>query len=358
MNKNSIRDTYIDIVKGIGIISIVIGHSGWVLPIGKGVNIGTFVYSYHIMLFLFVAGYCFKNIYSADPYSYIGKRIKSICPLYVKYNIVFVLLHNILRRIHIIDSEQKIYTVNEIISKILSSFALVTSEGMLGAFWFLPMYLFAICIFCILFSWAERTNRKNVVHGVIIILSGLAGIYINWNQMYLNYHIQTSILAIPLIYIGYFCKLKWEWIYNYLSVVVGILCAAVIYWIMSLDIGIVELTVNSIINPYLFFPVTLMGIYFCLSLAKVLNHFTITRKIFSLVGKNSFHIMALHFLGIKIVDLIYGNIINAEPSVIEGYPHGFNLWFVYWIFGILIPLFLVISIRKIRFVIIKDDSSK
>lgn len=46
------RDVYIDILKGMGIISIVIGHSSWILSINRvRFPIEPFVYSYHLMLF-------------------------------------------------------------------------------------------------------------------------------------------------------------------------------------------------------------------------------------------------------------------------------------------------------------------
>ena len=45
------RDSYIDILKAIGIISIVIGHSSFVFP-GSNFKIGPFVYTYHIMIFM------------------------------------------------------------------------------------------------------------------------------------------------------------------------------------------------------------------------------------------------------------------------------------------------------------------
>lgn len=51
------RDTTIDLLKGIGITSIVIGHVRGYLP--GGFPIVAYVYTYHIMVFLFVAGMCF-----------------------------------------------------------------------------------------------------------------------------------------------------------------------------------------------------------------------------------------------------------------------------------------------------------
>jgi len=54
------RDAYIDILKGIGIISIVIGHSSWILPITK-IPIGPIVYSYHLMIFYLLQGCVLKK---------------------------------------------------------------------------------------------------------------------------------------------------------------------------------------------------------------------------------------------------------------------------------------------------------
>lgn len=55
------RDKLIDIVKAIGIISIVIGHSAWTVT-KLNIKIGPFVYMYHLMIFVFTAGYLIKFI--------------------------------------------------------------------------------------------------------------------------------------------------------------------------------------------------------------------------------------------------------------------------------------------------------
>lgn len=59
------RDTTIDLLKGIGITSIVIGHVRSYLP--GGFPIVAYVYTYHIMVFLFVAGMCFKPQNNISP---------------------------------------------------------------------------------------------------------------------------------------------------------------------------------------------------------------------------------------------------------------------------------------------------
>ena len=50
------RNSTMDIVKAIGIISIVMGHCCYSIMIpALNVSVGEFVYSYHLMVFFFVA---------------------------------------------------------------------------------------------------------------------------------------------------------------------------------------------------------------------------------------------------------------------------------------------------------------
>ena len=109
-NRMKERDPYIDILKAIGIISIVIGHASINIP-GTNIEICKFVYAYHLMIFFFTAGFCFKKEYAAEPYQYIGRRLKSMLPLYFKYNLIFVLLHNLFVRYHFVDEGKGIYGI-------------------------------------------------------------------------------------------------------------------------------------------------------------------------------------------------------------------------------------------------------
>lgn len=64
MTKNDIsnegRYTIIDVAKAIGIISVMFGHACTELPITH-LRIARFVYFYHLMIFFFVAGFCFNE---------------------------------------------------------------------------------------------------------------------------------------------------------------------------------------------------------------------------------------------------------------------------------------------------------
>ena len=57
------RNSTMDIVKAIGIISIVMGHCCYSIMIpALNVSVGEFVYSYHLMVFFFVAGFFYKSL--------------------------------------------------------------------------------------------------------------------------------------------------------------------------------------------------------------------------------------------------------------------------------------------------------
>ena len=143
------RDTTIDLLKGIGITSIVIGHVRSYLP--GGFPIVAYVYTYHIMVFLFVAGMCFKPQNNISPFMQIGKRLGGLLPLYVIYSAFFVACHNLFRRAHILSNDIPKYGKREIVQNILNSLTFGNSERLLGAFWFVPMFFVAVSFFIIIF---------------------------------------------------------------------------------------------------------------------------------------------------------------------------------------------------------------
>lgn len=157
------RDTLIDLLKGIGITSIVIGHSSWILP-GCNFPIGPFVYTYHLMIFFFVAGMSFKPRNDITPYMQIGKRLGGVLPIYVKYSIVFILLHNFFLKIHILKSDTIVYGKLDIIKLIFEACIFGTSEAMLSAFWFVSMFFIGVSMFMLLYYHAEKMKYPIIWH--------------------------------------------------------------------------------------------------------------------------------------------------------------------------------------------------
>ena len=344
------RNSTMDIVKAIGIISIVMGHCCYSIMIpALNVSVGEFVYSYHLMVFFFVAGFFYKREYHEHPEQYIGKRLLKLGGMLFLYNTVFTLLHNTLVSVKMISSTEH-YSISKMVSCIVQSLLMKYTEELLGACWFLPMFFIGTALFAIAFSKAEKSKKPEYWHKSICILFAAVALYANSRELTWEYWIQTSILAVPIMYIGYFAKQKWDKLDKGITWYETILSAAVILGILNRMPGSIELSVNQILHPVLFYPVTLLGIYFCIGLAKILGKNPYTEKFFSLVGKESFHIMALHFLGFKIVDRIYSAVYGiTDAEKIGKFPHSdYGLHISYVIAGVLIPLCLITLLRKVQ----------
>lgn len=74
------RNSNIDLVKGIGIILLIIGH------ISDG-NLQKVIYSFHMPLFVVMSGFLFT--YPLDKRGFIIQRAKSLLYPYVSFNLIY-----------------------------------------------------------------------------------------------------------------------------------------------------------------------------------------------------------------------------------------------------------------------------
>ena len=107
------------IVKSIGIILIVIGHSALKTPLF------TFAYLVNIVIFFFVAGYFFNDNYLEKPLLFFKKKIIRFYIPWVVFGVAFVLLHNTFLDLHLIQFKNnpktllEPYNLSDIIEKTL-----------------------------------------------------------------------------------------------------------------------------------------------------------------------------------------------------------------------------------------------
>ena len=167
------RDASIDICKGIGIMLMVLGHSG--IPQG-GFD---FIYMFHMPLFFFVSGYCFNEKYLDTPIAFVKKKIKGLWLPYVKYSLLFLLLHNLFCYLHIYSSlygyQGHGVDILSISQAKNSVWSIVTSmygtDQLLGGFWFLRELLLGSVIAFV----AMKTIRKLQQHCQLVAFSNMGG---------------------------------------------------------------------------------------------------------------------------------------------------------------------------------------
>lgn len=143
------RDETVDIVKGLAIIFMVLGHTRF-SQFGN-----TFINMFNMPLFFFCSGYCFKEKYLQDFKKFATKRVTGIYYPFVKWCLLFLLLHNVFFHLNLYNSEygdhgmvSHLYSLKEFVTH---GFYIVSRlshfEQLLGGYWFLHTLFFASFIF-------------------------------------------------------------------------------------------------------------------------------------------------------------------------------------------------------------------
>ena len=191
------RDTTYDIMKGFGIIMVLIGHI-WQL---NGTILSSFICSCHMPLFFIVAG-CFSKSYDDISGDLKNTAARYIRRLYVPFLVstMLIVLWFVLKTIY------KTKYLNDAITTFLSAIwgsviVLHTPYGVVGvgALWFLMALLSAKIFFLFVSRWGKWTGV------VCFVLSPLA-VYLYSFNLSIPWCLLHGVAALPFIYIGYWWR--------------------------------------------------------------------------------------------------------------------------------------------------------
>jgi fucose 4-O-acetylase-like acetyltransferase len=351
--QGQVQNKTFSIVKAIGIILIVIGHSAIYLPIC------TFVYLIHIVIFFFVAGYFFNDKYLEKPLLFIKKKVIRFYVPWVVYGVIFVLLHNTFLNLQLLtfDSHTRTaiepYDLSETINKIIGVLTFFKwKEPLLAPLWFLFGIFSGLCVFYAVSLIAKKIgkNKFEAYRAILIAICmavGFAGGAYQWHISI----IYRPLLISGLIYIGkvysiYKDKIK-------LSPIIATICFAGLCIATALNY---QINVGGMVfgNPLIFLIISFSGCYMILTLAHFINNkFKPLSDILDFIGNYTFSIMVLHYVAFKIAALIQICICNYPIKYLAYYPvipHNTAYWWVlYTLIGVGIPLLF-----SYTFVVVKN----
>lgn len=341
---------YWNILKGLGIIAVVIGHT--VSPLGR------YVYMYHLALFFYASGFLYKDTYSLSPGKFAVRKIKSLYLPYIKYGLFFLLLHNVFIRIHVYSGEEipKLLPTHYL-SAVKNTLLFKNIEQLAGAMWFIIVLLIVCMLFCLIryFCITYSQNHSTVLTIIIVFFLYLAGFSTKEMSMYGN----VALIVLPVYLTGFLIKkynieLPFHWSFLAISMFIVItICHFV---------GQIELSRKIFLNPAAFLAASMAGIYVNLYASKILNKYEIPANFISYLGEKSLSIMALHFLAFKIVSFAYIHYYGMSKYLLAKFPTipGVS-WVAYVIIGLTIPLLCERLIREIlkfsKMSIINEKSS-
>ncbi|MBO5138429.1 MAG: acyltransferase family protein [Bacilli bacterium] len=180
------RKSYLDVLKGIGAILVVLGHL--VCYDGK---IKIYIYSFHMPLFFFISGYLFK--FNSNLSEFIRKKFKRLMVPYFIYTIISMIVVFSIDGITI--SKREIF---------YNFFFIKGSNYWNSSLWFLVVMFFVLILFNFLIYFKKRysinLNKQYLFFFILLLLVSI--ILVTFNVK-LIFGLEIVPHALLIFYIGY-----------------------------------------------------------------------------------------------------------------------------------------------------------
>lgn len=347
------RNEQLAILKGFGIILMVVGHSE------APDLLHDFVYLFHMALFYYASGYFFKEAYLSNKVEFIKRRIKGLYFPFLKYGILFLLLHNLFFHLNIYNSEygfqgrtSSLYSFSDYLEKLWGVLKFGGAEQLLGAYWFLSSLFIVSLMFLSLFYFADRLgkSRKQTILFICVTFIYISGGGIATLGMHLPRNLQREMVALLPFYLGYLSnnnlRLK-TFLTKYQHWYIGCICAILLLWMTRW--GSVELAGSEITNPLFFFLCTVLGCWMMMSFSASLPW---GRKFVAYTGEHTMGILTFHILCFKIVSLLKISYYDWPIARLAEFPvigeNNAFWWLLYMVAGVGIPLSFTYAYQRIK----------
>ncbi len=330
------RDCIVTYSKAIGIILMVIGHSG------PPSYIKDFIYAFHMPLFFILSGYCFKEEYFEHSVGFICKKIKNLYMPYVKWSVIFVSIHFVLMRFKgysgLFHGEYYYDLFCWIKQVLFIFFTMSKTPTILGGFWFLKSLLLASIMALFIMK-----NIHSIYLRFLVLLVPLFLIkFLNISNSAVDI-ISLAMLSTVFFITGKFLKGK-----KIAVKYIPILCLIVVL------VGIFSPAEMSTVSYITLFPFIISGIsgtyivtFFC---SKIKGENSNLTNWLNLVGNNTLFILTWHLLIFKLTSLIAIIVYKLPLAQITSTPIIQNLngwWIAYTCISMIVITVLLYVKRKL-----------
>lgn len=293
------RDTTLSILKGIGIILVVMGHCHFPFT--------GFLFSFHMPLFFMASGYFFKTDYLNQKGNFYWKKVKGVYWPFLKWSVIFLLLHNVFCYFGILnnaygDAAGVAYSLSQIKDNLLQIvFRMNRYEPMiLGTYWFMRSLFVASILVC-LCSWgiSKIIKKQEVAIVVVGILFCALGGYMTYTRTFFYFIPQSGyreVMATFFIVCGFAFR---QYLQRWVNLKVALTALAVL--LVGHNLHPTAMAISSRFNDWasLIFTGTsgfIATFYLCRQCANKGNW---PAKALAYIGDRSFYIMTFHFLMFK-----------------------------------------------------------
>lgn len=280
VTQNSSRDEIFDILKGVAIFFMIIGHC-------KPSLLETFIYSFHMPLFFFVTGYFLKIRPLREEIRLSTKRL--IFPyIFAAVCICFIATCKDLSNYTWADGS---YTQGKIIALLLGFRGDTSLQWMtdnIAALWFIPALFVARCVTIPLIGKIKST----AIACMICLVLGIIGIILE-KFFFVPYCIPQGLSAVAFVYVGYLIRK-----HNFLNLS-NMKCLfpfLLILWLYSWNSKGMDIALCRFRSGYVFCLFGSLGAFFALYIL-VKNFYRSESpfwRIIHFVGRNSLIVYCVH----------------------------------------------------------------
>lgn len=330
------REILWDVMRGIAIMLVVIGHSGvssfaW-----------SFIYSFHMPLFFFISGYFLKA--NLEIKQFCIKKLKDLYVPFFKYYAILILASPLLHRYLL--TKNNYGTVADVSSALfLAARFRVGAIDLLGQFWFLPVLFFVGIIAFVGVRITEKYFHSNYVclisGGAIFSILGGVGMRNHWYAPYDMY----GVLYFLFYYIaGWYCHhvnpIRIGKANRYILPCVVLLTLYCFYKENIEDWVVLKILAACI------------GIVLVFVVSKCLEKVTFLSKTLQYIGSHTMSIYVWHVFLFKLLELSMSYWVKGR-SMTEGWNGCYASQAWYWVccyslVGVLVPILLVKLLNVIR----------
>lgn len=280
------RDEYIDLIKGVGIFLVVLGHHNTILT--------KYIYSFHMPLFFFLSG-IFHSNYSSYK-EFIKKKIKGLVIPYFTFAFSLFLFWLFLGRMFGENVTEKIQLKIAFNGIFLGR----DIDNISSMIWGSPIW-FLLCLFLVanFYYFISKLRIQKIIFWNVI-LSVCGYYFIKYSSLVFKiWHFDVALIAINFYTLGNLLKkklFKLENISNFMLILLFLL-------------NLIGYKINGRINMYnaeysnilLFYMNSILGILFVFVLMKKLKNKSIFLKY---IGQNTLIILAYHIRAMTFIKLI------------------------------------------------------
>lgn len=337
------KNTEFSILKGLGIIAVVIGHSSWRLD-----NIFD-PYSFHMALFIFISGYFYKIIYEDNCTLFIKNKIKSLVIPYFLYNLFYAFLTNIIYRLSGLVLGSEFTIKNFFIRPFIDGHQY---DLFLPAWFALQLFIIQV-VFLFLYKFLKIITSKQYIHFLIFLSLALLGTTIGTLFKLENIYLIAcrTLFGLFFFYFGLFYRnsIEKKNIFNTKALFLIIILQVILSQNFNVTYELVwGRFYGGIVLPII---TSINGIYLYLFIAKGLYKIIPKNDFLVNIGENSFHIMANHLLVFFILNIFFIKFNNLDFSLLQNVWFKYNIeknWWLYISLGVLAPTIVTSIFNTIK----------